>query len=370
MKIIKLNHSSILGACNVLQSILPNRPSLPILSSILIKIDQSSLSLSVNDMQIGSVVKIKIQNDNPEEINCTVSGKIFIDFIKSLSGETVELNFEENRLTISSGRQKSIMQIASADDFPSLPSFSSETVNIPISNLNEIKQKVLFCVSQDLARPLLTGVYFSNKNPLEVVSTDGFRLSVLSTDVNVLREDKPLIFPARFFEEIIKNSSITNNDIALSFSSDFSQVCAKIENVLIYSRMLDGEYPPYSVIIPSTNETIISIDAQELLDQVKRANLFSKESSKAVQMEFKVDGSLIKSQSASSGSFEAELQSVKIEGQEINVAFNTKYVMDFLQAVGDEEVKIYLSDSLRPTLWKKTGDEKWIHVIMPFKMNS
>lgn len=362
---ITLTRKDLMDAVQKLQSVIPARPTLAILSNILFSIEGPTLTLTVTDVQMG--VSVTLPVESTEKSQFTVLGKPFIDLVKTLSAEEVTLSLEGTELTLRSGTVTVVMQTAQADEFPAFPTISGEDVAVTKLELDAVLQKVAPSVSPDSARPLLTGVLFDPQSPPLAVATDGFRLSMLSLGKKESAWSERVVIPAKFFAEI---SKVVEKTVVLTYSSEQKIVLAVVGGTSLFSRTLEGEYPPYEKIIPASADATLTVSAADLLDQVKRAVIYSKESMNAVQIVATEQSVVIKAQSPTSGQMTGELHSAKFSGSDITIAFNSRYLLDYLGVVGDEEISIAMTDSLKPVLITASGKEDWRYVVMPFKLNS
>lgn len=362
---ITLSRKDLVDAVQKLQSIIPNRPTLAILSNILVIAENLTLTLTATDVQMGT--SVTIPSDSKEKSEFTVLGKPFIDLVKTLQAEQVSLSLNGSELTLESGTVTTVMQTAGSEEYPAFPKVEGTAIELESSELEAILGKVVPSVSPDSARPLLTGVLFDPQSPPLAVATDGFRLSMVSFGKKAAFWDERVVIPAKFLLEIGKVAS--EKTVSLTYSVPQKIILASLGGVTLFSRTLEGDYPPYEKIIPASSESTLLVLAADLLDQVKRAVIFSRESMNAVQIVASGGEIAVKAQSPTSGQFTGVVQSAKFEGNDITIAFNSRYLLDYLQVVGTEEISIAMTDSLKPVLITISGKDDWRYVVMPFKLN-
>lgn len=362
---IILARKDLVEAVSRVQSILPNRPTLAILSNILLTIDGPAVTLTTTDVQMG--ISINLAADSSEKTAFTVLGKPFIDLVKTLSAEEVSLELSGTELTLKSGTVTVVMQTAAPDEFPAFPKVEGDSVELSKTELESILGKVSPSVSPDNARPLLTGVLFDPQSPPLAVATDGFRLSMLALSKKGSTWGERVVIPAKFIAEVAKVSS--EKTLQLIYSTEQKIILANLGNVSLFSRTLDGDYPPYEKIIPAGADSTLTLSAADLLEEAKRAAIFSRESMNAVQIVASEESVELRAQSPTNGQFTAVLKSAKLAGGNITIAFNSRYLLDYLSVVGDEEISIAMTDSLKPALVTISGKEEWRYVVMPFKLN-
>ncbi len=352
-------------AAQKVQSVVPSRPTLSILSSLLVTLENFTLTLTATDVRMG--MSVTIATDSKEKLTFVVLARPFIDLIKTLHAEQISLEIKDGELTLKCGTVTSVMQTSSADEYPAFPKLDGKAVNLSKVDIEDILAKVTPSVTPDSARPLLTGVLFDPLSPPLAVATDGFRLSMFSlADQEMLWEERAVV-PAKFFAEVGK--VLTDKKVSIIYSFDQKTIMAQLAGTSVFSRVLEGEYPPYEKIIPTSSSATLVLLATDLLEQVKRAVIFSKESMNAVQIVATAQEVLVKAQSPTFGQFSGVVQSAKFTGTDITIAFNSKYLLDYLSVVGDEEISIAMTDSLKPVLITTLSNNNWRYVVMPFKLN-
>lgn len=374
---IQLLQENISKSLNYLQKAIPSRPQLPILSSIHIKVTKASCVFSATDLYFGVRSSSPCQSDNEGEI--VVPGKELREIILSLPPGKVSLEYDNATLTIKSGKSRSTLQCYNSDDFPEFPLVEGEAKSITMDDLERINSFVVFSTSLDQARPVLTSALFSyTDKTLEVVGTDGFRLSRLvlknknsgKKTGDSASDSASLLIPAKSISEVFRISSQQEEEkVEFKVSDELKQALFIVGEVEIFVRLIEGSYPPFEKIIPTTSSTSVSFNARELLENIKRANIFSRDSSNIVKFSFTKNSCLIKAESPSLGTFEGELEQAVVSGEEAEIAFNSKYLLDFLQAIKEDEIEFTMTDGLKPATFTPRNQTNYQYVVMPFKVN-
>lgn len=367
----KVLQENLQASLNYLQKAIPSRPSLPILSSVLISVDENSCTMSATDLYFG------VRTTLPAEISqigtIAVPGKELKEVVQSLPPGEISLAYTEGQLEISSKQATSKLQCQVGDEFPQFPVVEGKEYELPTHVIELISETVLKSVSSDQTRPILTGVLFSySKQGLRAVGTDGFRLSIVDFPELTQEEAVQFVVPGKVIEEVKKIAIQQSlNSIKFAVSEKIKQIFFSFEGVEIFARLIDGEFPPYQKIVPESFEATIELSAQELQDQVKRAVVFARESSNIIQLDYTSDSSLVvKASSPAIGVFEGDIEGVSINGEHGIIAFNAKYILDYLQSIEDETVKIEISGSLKPALFSSVSRPNYRHIIMPFRVNN
>ncbi len=369
MQIVVLQEN-LQNALTYLQKAIPAKPQLPILSSILITVSDNLCTLGATDLYFGVKATIAAQIEKAGQI--AVPGKEFREIIASLPAGEVNLSFSGNTLTITTAHTNFSLQCQDCSDYPQFPQVTGDTAPLNKKILEAIAQMVLFSTSADQARPLLTGVLFSlDAEKTRAVATDGFRLSIC--DFTPSPEQKPIqfILPARAVSEVCRISAqMQSETVVFTVSESLKQVFVSFDSIEIYARVLEGEYPPYEKIIPPSFTTEIVAPGEEVLEQVKRSTIYSRDTSNIVQCEVSTEKFLVKASSSTLGNFAGEVPSAQITGPGGMIAFKAKYVLDFLQAAKQAEIKFSMNDSLKPALFQAQNLPGFRYIVMPFRVSS
>jgi len=367
-KVLQENLQQSLG---YVQKAIPSRPALPILSSVLITAQESVFSIVATDLYFGIKASLPAAIEDAGKV--VVPGKELKEIIQSLPPGELDLSSKKNLLQISSQRTKSSIQCQVGEEYPQFPEAEGGKFSLPTQVLNVLSEKVLKSVSTDQTRPILTGVMmdFSNKG-LRVVGTDGFRLAIADFSEIQVSNPNTLIIPGKVIDEVRRIAIQKNKEsVDFYFSEENKQVFFSFEDVEIFSRLIDGEFPPYQKIIPQDFENKIEVQAADLHEQIKRALIFAKDSSGIIQIHYDdPSGLIIKAESPSIGSFEGLIDSAKVEGQQGVIAFNARYLIDFLQPLSEEVISISLSGALKPAKFKVSSAPNFQYIVMPFRVNS
>ena len=354
-----------------IQKAIPSKPSLPILSSVMVTTNKTTCTLAATDMYFGVRTTIPLIEETTEDI-AVIPGKQFREFIASLPSANVSLVFEEGSVVITSESSKTSLQCLNSQEYPAFPEISGYELEIPASVIQTIDQWVCFSASNDQARPVLTSLLFDlSKDGLTVVATDGFRLSTLSFPEAASEDTIRFLLPAKAFQEVSRIMKSTKCEtLRFTVSEELKQVLCTCGDVELFIRLIQGEYPPYEKIIPSLFTTEVLFDGEELTEHIKRALIFARDSSNIVSFSFDPDQTVIAAKSPAYGTFEGQLKSIKVTGEPAEIAFNARYVLDFLQSAKGQTVWFGMSESLKPALFKAESEPNLQYVIMPFKVNN
>ena len=364
---------SIFKTLSHLQSIVNKKNALPILSNILIEVENNSLTLSSTDMDIS--IKEKINCNVIEEGSTTLNAQIMFDIVKKLP-ETSEVEFISNDgkiLTIRSNVSKFSLSCLPKDEFPIIETSSSNSKKLKVNAqiiLNLIN-KTKFAISNEETRYFLNGLYFNiieedNSRILNFVGTDGHRLATASCVINNSNIEIPgVIVPKKTINELSKLLVENHDDIEIDISSN--KIIFYIDNLILISKLIDGNFPDYTRVIPKSNNNDLKVNRSNLLYAVDRVSTIANEKSPSIK--FKLLENLINLSAVNSeNSTATEDIEVKYSGTEIEIGFNSRYIMDILDNLESEEIKISFNDNSSPIIVKEKSQSDNTFVLMPMRV--
>jgi DNA polymerase-3 subunit beta len=366
---LTIKQNSLQKVLRVVQKSVSTKPQLPILSCILLKATKDSLFLYSTDLYTG--VMVEIDATIKEEGSFAVPGKYFTQVINSISSPTIDMEVKDNSLLIHSKESETKLVGLNPEDFPSFPEISSKNKLIPVKDFQDALASVAFSSSTDQTRPTLTGILLSfESEKTQLIATDGFRLSIRSIDVEIEKEGTILI-PSRPLVDIFKTAEEEKaSSVSLSISGELKQAKFEVGSFSFYIRLLDGEYPPYKKIIPTQIKTFVSCNKNDLEEKLHQALIFNQDNSFITQFKISSTGVTLFSSSPSAGENTSELSGATIKGEEVTIAFNTRYLLDFIKVISDEWVEIEIVESLRPARLKVASLPDYQYVVMPFRVTS
>ena len=357
-------------ALNVVFRGISTRPHLPILSGILLKVKDSLVSIESTDLEISFWVRVPASVEKEGEI--IVPAKLFVDLVASLTGERVEIETEDHRLKIKTKGVSSELICQKVEDFPVIPRFTTSVIKIDSQEFKQKMEKVNVSTAKEDTRPVLTGVLWEFKeSETFLVATDGFRLGMEIIPLKKISEalaGKKYIIPSRSLLEVSKAiSEFGISEFGVEFDEKGKQVIFAFGEIEISSRLLDGEFPPYQQIIPNTYKTKVNVSKEELLSAVKRASLFARDNANVIKVLVEEGGLSVSAENSQIGS-NVTLVEGEVEGDKIAMAFNAKYLVDYLSVVEGEFVEWETEGELKPSVLRDTKNPSWLQVIMPIRV--
>jgi DNA polymerase-3 subunit beta len=350
-----------------IQKSIPNRPALPILSCVLLEAtEEKGIFASATDLNIGT--RSLIQGEVITPGKAAVPAKIFMEYILSLNAGKIELSLEGNSLLITAEGAHATIQCFPAIDYPIFPEKEGVEYDIPLENFIPAIQSTTFSASVDESRPILTALLFSLGEKIQVVGTDGFRLSVF--EMPLTSSPLHLLLPAKALNEVLRIVQRKKTELVhFSVSEKLKQVFFNFDDVEILVRLMDGEFPPYQKIIPPSFQTQFTFDAQEFNQRLKTALIFAREASGIIRLVLEGDFLKIISTSSTAGNQESVMKVQVISGGDQEIAFNAKYLTEFLSVMKPERIWFGMNESLKPAQLKVDGNENFSYIVMPFRVN-
>jgi len=287
----------------------------------------------------------------------------------------VELMVDGDELKLRSGNFKATLQGINSSEFPDFPKKEGSPGSIDISLLSEIVDKVGFSSSSDESRPVLTGVLWDFGAKLNIAATDGYRLSLLrvkkgekinfSTD----GDNKQLLLPGGILREVSKVFSDAGEDkVALHWSEAQRQIFFSAGDIEVVVRLLEGEFPSYQAIIPKENKIEALIEKTELLQSVKVAAIFARESANIIKWSLSKEGLLVSANSPQVGENSTLVPVDFLSAGDGEIAFNSRYLLDLLSRIEGDKVKFSMNDALKPGVFQEESNSGFLHVIMPVRV--
>jgi len=345
-----------------------SRSPLPILSNFLIESGRGSLVVSATDLEIG--IKTTIPAKIESEGRVVVPAKIFLDLVNSIEEEKIELEEQEGKLSLKSTGIKSSFSTQSPDDFPVLFEEKGEKKAEFDKNVFEkTLSRVVFAAAQDTTRPALSGILIkTDAKEINVVATDGYRLS-LKKEKKLIKEkqaDLDLLISARVLKEVLSLGRSADS-VTLYSNEKGNQTVFELGENLVVGRLIEAEYPDYQKIIPQDFSTSARFDRIQALNAVKSCSVFAREAANIIKIQILKNEVVFKAAASSTGENEVRV-GAKIEGEENEIAFNSRYLIDFLSNIDENEITLEINGPLNPGVFKAVGDEGFLHLIMPIRI--
>ena len=339
------------------------RATLPVLANILLKTESGRLRLTATDLEVGLTTWIRGKVD--VEGAFTVPARLLQDFVSTNTDESLTLEQVKETLHITSEHHSVTINGIGEAEFPLIPAVEGATsFTLPVATMKEVISQTLFAAAVDDTRPVLAGVLFmATDTVLHVAATDSYRLAerkiTLPQSVAAFRR----IVPHRALAELQRMLPQTG-DVTLAFMEN--QVQVKAEDRELVSRLIDGNFPDYQQIIPKSPTSSAIVNRKALIDAVRLASFFARDSSNHVKFHINESTVAVEAVSAQLGQSQSTI-SAEVTGEALTIAFNAKFVLDVLTVMVGETVSLEFSGPIQPTLVTDAALPDALFIVMPLR---
>lgn len=370
MKIVCLQEN-LQKALFLINRIISQKTQLPILSNVLLSARKNSLSLLATDLELAIRIEVPAKIEREGEV--AIPAKIFLDLISILSPEKIEMEVRETTLNLKTKNQRATFSGMPAAEFPP---FGDKKGDLVLSVSGDILKKnikiIAYAASTDESRPVLNGVLLKNKGGQCVfVATDGYRLSFKAMGEKIKQDTStPLIIPGRILKELcflIDKEGGEGGRVNVFMMPQQNQVRFEVGGGILMGRLIEGEFPDYEKIIPQNANTTLMVERDDFLNSVKIASVFARDSANIVRITIKKDGLLISANAPQIGENESFVEA-RITGEENEIAFNSRFLLEFLTSIEEKEIVFEMTGPLNPGVFKIKGDDSFLHLIMPVRI--
>lgn len=357
-----------------------SKTTIPILTGIKITAQEEGITFtgSDSDISIESFVPKEEDGDEIAVIQQTggivLQAKIFGELVKKLPMDIVEIEVANQFQTIiRSGKSNFNLNGLDAEEYPHLPQITEDKViRIPADILKNLIRQTVFAVSTAETRPILTGVNWNIKGSrLNCIATDSHRLAQRTAEIETAADaEYNIVIPGKSLNELNKILPDSNEPVEIVITDN--QVLFKAKHLLFFSRLLEGNYPDTSRLIPTDGKTEIVVNTKEFLQAIDRASLLAKEGQNANVVKLSsvtdIPGTIeITSNSPEIGKVTDRVNCKSIEGEELKISFSSKYMMEALRALEGTEITIRFTGAMRPLIIRPVHDDTTLQLILPVR---
>ncbi|AAS38938.1 MULTISPECIES: DNA polymerase III subunit beta [Bacillus] len=355
-----------------------SRTTIPILTGIKVVATEEGVTLTGSDADISIESFIPVEENGKEIVEVKQSGSIvlqakyFSEIVKKLPKETVEISVENHLMTkITSGKSEFNLNGLDSAEYPLLPQIEEHHVfKIPTDLLKHMIRQTVFAVSTSETRPILTGVNWKVYNSeLTGIATDSHRLALRKAKIEGIADEfqANVVIPGKSLNELSKILDESEEMVDIVITE--YQVLFRTKHLLFFSRLLEGNYPDTTRLIPAESKTDIFVNTKEFLQAIDRASLLARDGRNNVVKLSTLEQAMleISSNSPEIGKVVEEVQCEKVDGEELKISFSAKYMMDALKALDSTEIKISFTGAMRPFLIRTVNDESIIQLILPVR---
>ncbi len=366
MKVI-FSKNDLLNGLNIVSKAVASKSTMSILECILIDAQDEQVILTANDMELG--IETKFMAHVVESGKTAVEAKLFTEIIRKLPDSQIILEMKNNSIQISCENALFKIPCFSTDEFTYLPDINKEEyIKISQFTLKDIIRQTIFALSPGDNNPLMTGELFEVfENQLKVVSLDGHRIAIRTVILNEVYPYHKVIIPGKVLNEI---SKILNGDresqVIIYFTKN--HVCFEFDETVVVSRLIEGEYFKIEQMLSADYITSIEVNKKNLLSSIERSTLLVKESDKKPIILTITNNKMELVMNSSLGSMREEIEITQF-GNDIQIAFNPRFLIEALKAIDDENITMYTINAKAPC-FIKDKEESYIYLILPVNFNT
>jgi DNA polymerase III subunit beta len=352
-----------------------SRATLPVLANVLLKTEDAGLKLTATNLEIGITCWVPGKVDDEGEI--TVPARLLTDLVASLPNQRIDLvlSAKDRTLKVTCGGSRSSIKGIEADEFPVVAAIGeSPATSVDARALRDALGEVVFAAASDESRPILTGVLTKlSGGEMTLAAADNYRIAVRHLALaRPVAAETTIVVPARSYAELMRILPDAEAQIEITVTPNKSQVLFHAEGIDLVSRLIEGQFPNYEPVIPTSHSSRAVIDREAFLSGARRASIFARDSANIVKIELggeAGDGIAITAHAADVGD-EADALEANVDGQPTTIAFNARYLIDVLSNLGADEAALELSGPLAPGVIRGIGKDDYVHVIMPVRTAS
>ena len=362
----------LLKSLNFVQGVVEKKNTLPILSNVLLQLKNNKLTIVATDLDIifyDEISEVKIT----EEGSTTTSAAVLYDILRKISSNS-ELNFNlksENKLNLKSENVDFNLLCLPTDNFPTFADeFEGQEIILNNSRFLKILNKTRISISSDDTRHYLNGVFLHlteahGRNFLTGVATDSHRLSSSSLEIDNNTNFNPLILPRKTVFQLCSLLAETPDQLSMQVSDN--KIKFILGNMKLISKVIDGKFPDYKKVVPTTNDKTLVVSSKDFISSIERVASVSLDRKEGVKLVINKDNIQLSVNSANSGEGNEKIKA-DFSSENLNISFNSKYLIDIASEVEDKNLKINLRDSVSPMLIEDMSDKNSYYVIMPMKI--
>jgi DNA polymerase-3 subunit beta len=363
---VRVSRSGLLAELIPMQGIVERRTTIPVLSHILLRAEGDRLHLAATDLDVS--LSSSAEAEVAHEGAIAVQARKFLEIVRSLVGEDVDLALEEEkRLSIAAGRSRFKINGLSPDDFPTLPEVpEDQRIELAFPALKSMIGKVIFAVSTEESRFQLNGALLKLKpGALEMVATDGHRLALIENPSESGHEAEGVLVPRKALQELLRFDADGN----VEFLRGEHHLCFRLGHRELICRILEGTFPDYERVISKTNNQKAVFVRSEIAAAVQRVAILTGERARAVRLSFSENQMVVSAANPDLGEAVEEVE-CEYAGEEIRIGINPDYLSQFLAAAETEKVRLDLKDENTQCIGYPVegDDQRYLCVIMPMRI--
>jgi DNA polymerase III subunit beta len=367
-----VKRDSLLKSLNFVQGVVEKKNTLPILSNVLLQLKNKKLSIIATDLDIifyDEIEDVKIVKEG----STTTSAAILYDILRKISSNS-DLNFDlksENKLSLKSENSDFNLLCLPTDNFPAFADeFEGQEVALNNNRFLKLLNKTKISISNDDTRHYLNGIFLHlteahGKNFLTGVATDSHRLASSSLEITNTSDFNSLILPRKTVFQLCSLLAESSNQLKMQTSEN--KIKFTLGPIKLISKVIDGKFPDYKKVVPTTNDKTLLILSKDFINSIERVASVSLDRKEGVKLIINKDNVQLSVNSANSGEGNEKIRA-EFSSENLNISFNSKYLIDIASEIEDKNLKMSLKDSVSPVLIEDASDINSYYVIMPMKI--
>lgn len=355
---------------SIVCGVVERRHTLPILSNVLLSVEDSLLLLTTTDLEVEIRTTLEVQR--AETGKATVSVRKFLDICRALPSQAVlDIHYEEGQFQVHSGYSRFLLSTLPAEDFPSTEGIVEiAKLELTQAELKQLLYKIVFCMAHQDVRYYLNGLLLEldqEAGTVRAVATDGHRLALTALEKKMLGEEVVIqsIVPRKAVLELVRLLEDSSNPVQLKFGTN--QISAEFQGLSFTSKLIDGQFPDYQRVIPIGSEKQLIVDREPLKQTLARVNILTNDKYRGVRLHLGASKLNATVTNLEQECAEEEL-AIDYQGEEFEIAFNNSYLIDALNAIDTEQVRLEFTNANNSCLISPMGESEDKYVIMPMRL--
>ena len=361
---LSISQSELLNALTIVQKGITTRSTLPVLSGVFVQTVGEEVTFQTTDLELS--IQYTASALVEEEGSTVLPGKLIVDIVKNLPDAAVHIEAGDDGAIISCESSSFSIRCMNPIDFPGFPHVEPEQqISVPFESFSSMARKVCRVVSKDESRAILTGVLISVEDEtLKMVATDSYRLAVAESPLEGSSVEFSAVLAGTFVSDL---AGLPKTGTDISFALAENQIIVSYAGTVFVNRRIEGRYPNYKQLIPSSYGTRCIVSKSALASAVKRASLLERTGSQ-VRFSVNVASQTIQLTTNQDVGSTQEIVKAQIEGEDVEIGFNSHYVNEGLSVMESSEVSFEIQGSLKPGIFKANGDERYLYLVMPVRI--
>ena len=350
---------------SIVQKAITGKSTMSVLEGIYINANKEGLTLIGSDMDV--IIETKVEADVISEGSIVIDAKIFGEIIRKLPNSDIKIETMEND-TVQITCEKSVFNVVymNSDEFPELPKLNENMqIEVPQNILKNMIKCTSFATAQDETRPILQGILFEVKErTLNLVALDGYRLAIRSEYLDS-DFDIEIVIPGKTLNEVSKILEDVNDLVQITFTNN--HILFNLNKTRIISRLLEGKFVNYKSLLPEEHKLLVTVKKQDLQNGIERASLMAKDGNNNLIKLDVQDDALVITSNSQLGKVREEVF-INLQGEKIQIAFNSRYLIDVLKNFEDEEVVMEMTSSVSPCIIKAKDADNYKYLVLPVRL--